>query len=115
MQLPDVVVVGCGAGGGVVAKELGEAGLSVVVLEAGRRYDPNTDYLTDQVDFEARATSVFSPDERRDRYTLPRGNWFAYNRVKGVGGATLHYEAISPRLHESDFRVRSEDGVAENW
>ena len=115
-QTTDVVVIGCGAGGGVIAKELGEAGLSVVVLEAGRRYDPTTDYHTDTVDFEMRAKTVFAPDDdRRDRYTLPRGDSFAYSRVKGVGGSTLHYRAISPRLHESDFRVRSEDGVADDW
>ncbi len=122
MQLPpqkattDVVVIGCGAGGGVIAHELGEAGLSVVVLEAGRRYDPRVDYATDRVDFEARGKTVFAPEtDRRDRYTLPTGNWFALSRVKGVGGSTLHYLAISPRLHESDFRVRSEDGVADDW
>jgi choline dehydrogenase-like flavoprotein len=40
----DVVVVGCGAGGGVIAKELGEAGATVVVLEAGKRFQPSTDY-----------------------------------------------------------------------
>jgi len=115
-QTTDVVVIGCGAGGGVIAKELGEAGLSVVVLEAGRRYDPTTDYPTDKVDFEANAKTVFDPeDDHRDRYTLPRGNWFWYNRVKGVGGSTLRYLAISPRLHEPDFRVHSEDGVADDW
>jgi len=114
--MTDVVVIGCGAGGGVIAKELGEAGLSVVVLEVGKRYDPSTDYRTDGVDFEVRGKTVFAAeDERRDRYTLPMGNWFAVSRVKGVGGSTLHYLAISPRLHESDFRVRSEDGVADDW
>lgn len=114
--MTDVVVIGCGAGGGVIAKELGEAGLSVVVLEAGRRYDPRTDYDADDVDFEVKGKTVFAAgDERRDRYTLPIGNWFALSRVKGVGGSTLHYLAISPRMHESDFRVRSEDGVADDW
>lgn len=112
----DLIVIGCGAGGGVIAKELGEAGLSVVVLEAGRRYDPNTDYPTDRVDFEVRARNVFAPeDARRDRYTLPIGTAFSYSRVKGVGGSTLHYHAMSPRLHESDFCVRSQDGVADDW
>ena len=115
-QATDVVVIGCGAGGGVMAKELGETGLAVVVLEAGRRYDPTTDYPTNRTDFEVRAKTVFHPeDDRRDRYTLPRGNWFSYGRVKGVGGSTLHYLAIAPRLHASDFRVRSEDGVADDW
>jgi choline dehydrogenase-like flavoprotein len=113
---PDVIVVGCGAGGGVVAKELGEGGLSVVVLEAGKRYNPFTDYPTDRSDFEIKAKSTFDPeDERRDWYTRGGKSWFFYNRVKGVGGSTLQYEAISPRFHESDFRVRSEDGVATDW
>src|SRR5262245_31291641 len=45
-QIVDVIVIGSGAGGGVVAKELGEAGLSVLVLEAGKRFNPSTDYPT---------------------------------------------------------------------
>jgi len=115
-QTVDVIVIGSGAGGGVLAKELGEAGLSVIVLEAGKRYNPIADYLTYKQDFEIRARTVFDPeDERRDRYTAARGNWFSYNRVKGVGGSTLQYEAISPRFHESDFRVNSRDGLAHDW
>ena len=110
----DVVVVGCGAGGGVIAKELGEAGLSVVVLEAGRRYDPEADYPTDQLEFEAKIPHIFAPpNTRRDRYTS--SGRFTYSRVKGVGGSTLHYQAVSPRMHESDFRVRTLDGVADDW
>ena len=45
MNLPstDVVVVGAGACGSLVAKELAARGFSVVVLEAGKRYDPARD------------------------------------------------------------------------
>jgi choline dehydrogenase-like flavoprotein len=111
----DVIVIGSGAGGGVVAKELGEAGLEVIVLEAGRRYRPYDDYRTHVTDFEVHANDVFAPkDKRRDRYTCGGSPYF-YNRVKGVGGSTLAYHAMCPRLHESDFRVRSEDGVATDW
>ena len=112
----DVIVIGSGAGGGVIAKELGEAGLDVIVLEAGRRYDPYNDYPTHATDFEVRAGDVFAPkDRRRDLYTSGGTRPFFYCRAKGVGGATLHYHAMSPRLHESDFRVRSEDGIADDW
>jgi len=112
----DVIIIGSGAGGGVIAKELGEAGLEVVILEAGKRYDPHNDYPTDKIDFEVRAANVFAPkDERRDLYTSGGASHFLYSRVKGVGGSTLHYVAMSPRLHESDFCVRSEDGVADDW
>ncbi len=115
-EIMDVIVIGAGAGGGVIAKELGEAGLSVVVLEAGRRYNPHTDYPTDRTDFEVTATNVFAPaDRRRDLYTIGGQGDFLYNRVKGVGGSTLRYLAISPRFHESDFRTRSEDGVGQDW
>jgi choline dehydrogenase-like flavoprotein len=112
----DVIVIGSGAGGGVIAKELGEAGLSVIVLEAGKRFRPYDDYPTQAVDFELRANNVFEhADARRDRYTTPPGQPFHYSRVKGVGGSTLAYHGMNPRMHESDFRVRSEDGVAEDW
>ncbi|MFZ0932448.1 MAG: GMC family oxidoreductase [Syntrophobacteraceae bacterium] len=115
-DITDVIVIGSGAGGGVIAKELGESGIKVVVLEAGRRYDPYNEYLTDRPDFEVRAANVFAPkDHRRDSYTSGGAKEFLFNRVKGVGGATLHYLGMSPRLHESDFRVRSEDGVADDW
>lgn len=112
----DVIVIGSGAGGGVIAKELAEAGLNVIVLEAGKHYRPLEDYTTQAQDFEVRASKTFSSDEpRRDSYTAPRDQPFIFSRVKGVGGSTLIYHAMSPRFHESDFRVYSEDGVADDW
>ena len=116
-EKPDVVVIGSGAGGGVVAKELAEAGLFVVVIEAGRRFNPFIDYLTDRNDFEAVGRSVFDDpaNERRDLYTTTGPDRFIYGRAKGVGGTTLKYLACSPRFHESDFRVHTEDGLAGDW
>lgn len=112
----DVVVIGSGAGGGVICKELAESGLNVVVLEAGKRYRPYEDYPTHALDFEVRTATVFLPeDRRRDLYTSAQSHPFSYHRVKGVGGSTLAYHAMSPRFHESDFRVRTEDGVADDW
>lgn len=112
----DVVVIGSGAGGAVVAKELAEAGVSVVILEAGRRFDPHADFQTHRDDFELSAAGPFDPDDpRRDIYTLGGSRNFKYNRAKGVGGSTLTYVAMSPRLHEADFRTRTEDGVGQDW
>ncbi len=111
----DVCVVGAGAGGAVLAKELAEAGLRVVVLEAGPRFDPAR-YPTDQPDFEILGPELFdAPDPRRDLYTWGTPHWFHYSRVKGVGGSTLVYVGVTPRFHPSDFRTRSLDGVGEDW
>jgi choline dehydrogenase-like flavoprotein len=115
-HVTDVVVVGSGAGGAVAAKELAEAGLSVVVIEAGKRFNPFTDYPTGRSDFELLAGKVFDSDDKcRDLYTVTGSNGFFYNRVKGVGGTTLKYVACSPRFHEPDFRVRTEDGIGDDW
>jgi choline dehydrogenase-like flavoprotein len=111
----DVVVIGSGAGGAVAAKELSEAGLSVVVVESGRRYHP-AEYATQGFDFEVRGKETFKDENAsRDVYTTRGSKGFSYNRVKGVGGSTLRYAAMSPRFHEADFRVYTEDGVAADW
>jgi choline dehydrogenase-like flavoprotein len=112
----DVCVIGAGAAGAVAAKKLGEAGFRVVVLEAGPRFNPASDYPARQFDFEVAGPALYDPpDPRRDLYTQGGGTWFNYNRVKAVGGSTLVYTAISRRFHVSDFRVRSLDGVADDW
>ena len=111
----DVCIVGAGAGGAVLAKELAEAGLKVVVLDAGPRFNPGK-YPTWRYDFEVSAPRVFQPqDPRRDLYTWGSKQWFNYSRVKGVGGSTLVYVGVTPRYHPSDFRTRSLDGVGEDW
>lgn len=48
----DAVVIGSGASGGWVAKELTEAGLRVAVLEAGRKLDPAVDHSEHKRPFE---------------------------------------------------------------
>ncbi len=111
----DVCIVGAGAGGAVVAKELAEAGLRVVLLDAGPRFDPSR-YLTRRYDFEISAPRLFQPrDPRRDVYTWGSRHWFHYSRVKGIGGSTLVYVGVTPRFHPSDFRTKSVDGVGEDW
>ncbi|HIQ06273.1 MAG TPA: GMC family oxidoreductase [Anaerolineae bacterium] len=112
----DACIIGAGASGAVVAKKLGEAGLKVVVLDAGPRFTPERDYRTAKPDFEVTGPRVFqTSDPRRDRYTWEGVPWFRYSRVKGIGGSTLIYVGVSPRFHASDFRLRTLEGVADDW
>ena len=113
----NAVVIGAGAGGGIVAKELAEAGLSVVLLERGKRYtawDCRKDDLRNQ-----RTTilgSAFGPDDERNprvfieadgRQRILRPSEGGYsNNAACVGGGTLSYGAMAWRFMEKDFRMR---------
>lgn len=126
MALPKVnaVVVGAGAGGGIVAKELAEAGLSVVLLERGKNYsawDCRKDDLRNQ-----RTTvlgNAFGPDDERnprvavdrsgrERIVLASEGGYS-NNAACVGGGTLSYGAMAWRFDPKDFRMRSVYGAPE--
>jgi choline dehydrogenase-like flavoprotein len=104
-----VVVIGTGAGGGTLANELAQKGISVVALEAGGRYLPE-DYINDEwPSFSQLAwldTRTTSGDWRvsRDFAGLPA--WI----VKAVGGSTVHWAGASLRIQEHEFRAHTEYG-----
>src|SRR4051794_2972314 len=103
----DVAIVGAGACGSVVAASLADAGLSVVILEAGRRLDP----LVDLQNSEANAGKIM--------WTEPRVYAGKHAIVPktgvGVGGGTLTWLGVMPRFHPADFRTRSTEGVGDDW
>jgi len=119
----NAVVVGAGAGGGIVAKELSEAGLSVVLLERGDWVSFEThgqDELINQ-----RTTplgNAYGPDDRSPRVVeAAPGKWAvvmpnegAYgNNAACVGSGTVSYGAMAWRFMENDFRMRSTYGAPE--
>lgn len=106
----DFCIIGTGAGGGVLAQRLARLGYTVVALEAGEWHDTETAMVSD----EAGSGRLFWNDLRISGGTDPL-EFGANNSGKGVGGSTVHYSAFCPRLHPSDFRVRSIDGVAVDW
>src|SRR5581483_11644283 len=119
----NAVVVGAGAGGGIVAKELACAGFSVVLLERGAwntAYDCRKDDLRNQRSFYLGC--AFGPDERsprvlvdssgRERIVYPT-SWEYSNNAACVGGGTLSYGAMAWRFMEKDFRMRSTYGAVE--
>ncbi len=122
MKRVNAVVIGAGAAGGIVAKELSTAGLSVVLLERGKWYTANDcrkDDLRNQ-----RTTllgNAFGPEDEGnprvwvDGKGLPRtvraseGSY--QNNAACVGGGTLSYGAMAWRYLPQDFRMRSEYGA----
>ena len=118
-NIVDACVIGSGAGGGVVAKELCEQGVNVVLLEGGPQFDSLQDYTSARTDWELVESQV------REQFTVPalrkltsgnqEGRKPSPNEVNGVGGGTLRYLAYAPRLRPDDFRVYSDDGVGCDW
>ena len=105
--MADAVVVGAGACGLLAAKELAARGLSVVVLEAGPRFDPARDLPND----EGNAAKII--------WTAPRvfagPDGVAPKTGTGVGGGTLAWLGVTPRFRPTDFRTRSEEGYGADW
>lgn len=106
----DICIVGAGAAGGVLAYELSKAGLKVVVIEAGPFWDPQTDFASDELSM----THLGWQDTRIVSGTNPL-QMGHNNSGRGVGGGTTHFTGVFLRLHESDFRTKTEDGVGEDW
>jgi len=106
----DMVVVGAGAGGLVLAQRLVRAGWKVVVLEKGPFWDPDRDWVSD----EAGSHGLYWTDKRiiggSDPVEMGKNN-----SGQGVGGSMTHFAGYVPRFHPSDFEVRTRDGVAVDW
>ena len=108
----DFVVVGSGAAGGVLAKELSTSGFDVVVLEQGPWQQPK-DFTHDELAVERRFEMLNIADEptqtfRTTESETPRLNTGVRLRYRrGVGGTSVHFSGNYWRLRPSDFRERS--------
>src|SRR5712672_1152224 len=106
----DVVIVGVGASGGILAAEFGKAGMKVIGLERGPRLK-TADFQLDELRYFQR--QELRPDKKRQPVTWrPNADTRATpipTQIYGnqAGGGTVHYGAVSWRLHEDDFRARS--------
>ena len=108
----DVVIVGVGAAGGILAAELGKAGMKVIGLERGPRLTTADFNPHDELRYFQRQD--LRPNVKRQPVTWrPNANARAtpmpvLNYGNQAGGGTVHYGAVSWRLHEDDFRARSQ-------
>lgn len=115
----DVLIVGAGASGGVAGLRLAEAGFRVVCLEQGRWHD-RAEFPGPRVEWELATMREWSanPNVRRLPQDYPvnaEASDIVPLMFNGVGGSTILYAADWPRLLPSDFRVRTLDGVADDW
>ncbi|MFL5285244.1 MAG: GMC family oxidoreductase N-terminal domain-containing protein, partial [Rhodopila sp.] len=115
----DVLIIGAGASGAAAAWSLADTRMRIVCLEQGDWMNPAL-YPSTGRDWEARALSDYSPSPniraRPEDYPINEDNSpIKVVNFNGVGGGTVFYTAHWPRLHPSDFRVRSLDGVADDW
>ncbi|GEL19933.1 GMC family oxidoreductase [Pseudonocardia asaccharolytica] len=106
----DLVIVGAGAGGSVLAQRLARRGWRIVILEAGPFWHPDEDWVSD----EAGSHHLYWTQKRiiggTDPIELGKNN-----SGRGVGGSMIHYAGYTPRFHPSDFSTHSDDGVGADW
>src|SRR5262245_55230859 len=112
-ELVDFAIVGSGAAGGVIARELSQAGLSVVLLEQGPRLSP-AQFEHDELKYwflagitndPVKSPQTFrdDPSKQAELVKLRPPLWYA----RTVGGTTVHYTANYWRFHPIDFNERN--------
>ena len=114
----DVVIIGLGWTGSILAQELTDAGMKVVAIERGPWRDTATDFPTtyaqDELRYHIRHDLFLRPAQEtvtvrhRDGQTaLPMRSWGSFMMPSGVGGAGVHWNAETWRFLPSDFQLRT--------
>ncbi|HEU5079055.1 MAG TPA: GMC family oxidoreductase [Opitutaceae bacterium] len=129
----DVIIVGSGAGGGQAAYTLAMEGVKILMLEAGRDYDPTTETPMFQENFRAPLRAVGTPDKPYGFYDAGvAGGWkmadepytmgeqdptrhMMWFRTRMLGGRTNHWSRVALRMGPYDFKPYSRDGLGFDW
>ena len=126
----DAIIVGSGAGGGMAAHELANAGLKIALVEAGGYFDPKDPETATQMKWPWQSPRRGASTKRAfgdfdmswgdwkvegEPYTKAEGTEFLWWRSRMLGGRTNHWGRISLRFGPDDFRRRDIDGLGANW
>jgi gluconate 2-dehydrogenase alpha chain len=114
----DVVIIGLGWTGSILAHELTSAGMNVVAIERGPWRDTATDfpptYAQDELRYHIRHDLFLRPAQQTmtfrtnaNQTALPIRTWGSFMPPNGVGGGGVHWNAETWRFLPSDFRLRS--------
>jgi gluconate 2-dehydrogenase alpha chain len=112
----DVVTVGAGWTGGILAQQLTKAGYSVVSIEQGPLRTTNEDFFHDHDELRYQVRRDLMVDLSQETWTwrpspkgtaLPMRQYGSFNPGKGVGGAGIHWAAQHWRFYPSDFQYRT--------
>jgi len=115
----DVLIIGAGAAGAAIAWSLADTRMKIVCLEQGDWMDPS-DYPSTRSHWEMERFGGWglSPNGRGRKEDYPVNDSespISISNFNAVGGSTILYAAHFPRFHPSDFRVKSLDGIADDW
>ena len=118
LRRTDVVVIGLGWSGAILANELTDEGLDVVALERGPWRDTARDlsinFVPDELRYGIRLDLVLRPAQQTftvrnnaGQTALPMREFGSFHPGNGVGGAGVHWAGITWRFSPADFRLRS--------
>lgn len=119
----DVVIVGSGIAGALIADQLAQSGISVLVLEAGPRLArwrivENYRNTPNKNNFMAPYPSApYAPHpEPENNYFVLKGNTpYDAQYIRAVGGTTWQWAAVAWRLLPNDFEMRSRYDIGRDW
>jgi choline dehydrogenase-like flavoprotein len=136
----DVLVIGSGASGGWVAKEVAERGLTVLMLEAGPPRVPTRDFTEHVWPYQLKFRGFgdqrqllqtqpvqrlcyacdeyshqFFVNDLEHPYTFPADKPFMWIRGRQVGGKTFCWARESYRFSDNEFKAATRDGYGEDW
>lgn len=116
----DVCVIGSGAAGGFVAKELTAAGAETILLEAGDRGKIEDLHIHDwPYDLPKRGFGLSKQaslyQDNIGREIEYQGDRIGIDRIRTLGGRTFHWNAACFRFSADDFRERTLNGIEEDW
>lgn len=139
-KVHDVLVIGSGASGGWVAKEIAERGLTVLMLEAGPPRVPTRDFTEHVWPYQLKFRGFgdqrrllqtqpvqrlcyacdeyshqFFVNDLEHPYTFPLDKPFMWIRGRQVGGKTFCWARESYRFSDNEFKAASRDGYGEDW